>query len=102
MSEVAVDIPAGGVDNSTTITFPTDSRVRDLNLTLRADQNLHYMTIEADRGMAEAWASMLMMSEEDRQAMGLSARKRISSLFSIDAVTGRYEKLYSELANNIH
>lgn len=48
---------------------------------------------------ALAWDRVLSMSEDDRQALGLSARERIVSFFSIDAVTKQYENLYYEIVS---
>lgn len=47
--------------------------------------------------LAAAWNRLLSMSENDRMALGLSGRERIVSLFSLDAITNQYEKLYDEI-----
>lgn len=47
--------------------------------------------------LADAWNRVLSINGNDRHALGLSARKRVTSLFSIDAITEQYEKLYCEI-----
>lgn len=51
-------------------------------------------------GIANAWASILNMSEESRTKLGQTARKRIEENFSIKTIVERYEKFYSELHLN--
>lgn len=45
----------------------------------------------------EAWVKILSMSENKRIALGMAARERVVSLFSIDSVVKKYEKLYIEI-----
>lgn len=47
--------------------------------------------------MANAWADLLAMSEDDRRALGRAARQRIAALFSLDDVTKQYEELYERV-----
>lgn len=49
--------------------------------------------------LADVLNKLLSMSSEERQALGLSARKRIVSFFSIDAITKQYENLYYEIVS---
>ena len=48
--------------------------------------------------MASAWADVLAMAPEARQALGLAARRRVVERFELGAVTKRYEALYEQLA----
>jgi glycosyltransferase involved in cell wall biosynthesis len=51
----------------------------------------------ADPGaLCDAVDAMLGLSPEERKALGDAARKRIENLYSLDAVVGQYEALYSE------
>lgn len=47
--------------------------------------------------LLDAWNRLLHMATEDRRALGLTARRRIASCFSIEKIAGRYESLYCEL-----
>ncbi len=49
--------------------------------------------------LAAAISEMLCYGAERRQVLGLKARQRIATLFSIDRVVKQYEKLYLEVAN---
>lgn len=50
--------------------------------------------------MANALEKLLSMGAEERSALGLAARERIISHFSIEAVTKQYENLYYEITSN--
>ena len=52
----------------------------------------------APQAFAEACQSLLALSAEQRREMGLRARKRIQSQYSIQSVVARYEELYEQLA----
>lgn len=47
--------------------------------------------------LANAWARIIAMSADERNALGLAARERIVTFFSIEKVVRQYEKLYSEI-----
>lgn len=47
--------------------------------------------------MADAWTDLLSMEEEDRKALGKSARERIVSLFSMEKIAKQYEELYCKI-----
>lgn len=49
--------------------------------------------------MSVAWNKLLSMSNEERSNLGLAARERIISLFSIETIVKKYEKLYYEITN---
>lgn len=52
------------------------------------------------RAVADGILHLLAMSEQEREALGIAARKRISSMFSIDGIVRHYEKLYFKLVNS--
>jgi glycosyltransferase involved in cell wall biosynthesis len=47
--------------------------------------------------MADALDDLLSRNNSDFNALSVSARKRIASLFSIESIVNRYEELYNEL-----
>jgi len=49
--------------------------------------------------LAAAISEMLHYDSERRQMLGLKARRRIATLFSLGGVVKQYEKLYLEVAN---
>jgi len=49
------------------------------------------------RSLADAWEVMLSQSEEDRRALGISARERIASNYQLSTIIHIYESLYEEL-----
>lgn len=51
--------------------------------------------------MAKAWDQILVMSSEDRRDLGMSARDRIISSFSIDRIVRKYEDFYSDSLEEI-
>lgn len=50
------------------------------------------------RALAEAWASRLALSPTERARLGAAARARVAAHWSLDAVVGRYEAFYRDLA----
>jgi len=52
------------------------------------------------QAFAEACQSLLALSAEQRYGMGLRARKRIQTRYSIQSVVARYEELYEQLAGS--
>ena len=50
------------------------------------------------KALAEACCELLEMPSDERDRLGASARKRIETEFSLQAVTERYQALYRELA----
>ena len=50
--------------------------------------------------LAKAWASLLTMDVDKRRDLGVTARNRVISRFSLEKVTRQYESLYYELGNN--
>jgi glycosyltransferase involved in cell wall biosynthesis len=50
--------------------------------------------------LAAGWQELLKLSPADRQQLGDNARRRVSDLFDLTAVTRRYEAVYSELASH--
>ncbi|MCK5415331.1 MAG: hypothetical protein KAJ35_08110, partial [Thermoplasmata archaeon] len=55
-TEVALLLDPGTADNTSRIKFPTDSRVRDVSVTLRSNQDLMYTQVLADGGNVSAWS----------------------------------------------
>jgi glycosyltransferase involved in cell wall biosynthesis len=51
--------------------------------------------------LAKAWGRLLAMEAEERRALGLAARRRVASHFSIDTVARQYESLYYELGKSL-
>jgi glycosyltransferase involved in cell wall biosynthesis len=49
--------------------------------------------------LAAAIETLLAMPPEQRQALGRAARARVEERFTLEAVTGRYEDLYEQLAD---
>lgn len=49
--------------------------------------------------LADACARVLDLSAAERISMGDAARRRIETLFSLDVVTERYQRIYEELRN---
>ncbi len=47
--------------------------------------------------LANAWFNLLAMAREERVLLGRGARDRISKLFDLGMIVGRYETLYTEL-----
>jgi glycosyltransferase involved in cell wall biosynthesis len=47
--------------------------------------------------LADAVARILALSREERQALGIAARDRICSQYSLDRVAAQYQRLYDEL-----
>lgn len=47
--------------------------------------------------LTNAWVKILSMSENSRHTLGNAARERVISLFSIDSIVKKYEKLYSNI-----
>jgi len=52
------------------------------------------------QAFAEACQDLLALSAEQRRVMGLRARKRIQSQYSIQSIVERYEELYEQLAGS--
>ncbi|MGA9723574.1 MAG: glycosyltransferase [Candidatus Binatus sp.] len=52
----------------------------------------------APQAFAEACQKLLALSTEQRREMGLRARRRIQSKYSIRTIVARYEELYEQLA----
>jgi len=52
------------------------------------------------RSFAEACQNLLALSAEQRREMGLRARRRIQSQYSIQSIVARYEELYEQLAGS--
>lgn len=50
------------------------------------------------RALADAIGRLLSMNAAARRSLGLAARQRIADEYSLDAVVGRYERLYEELS----
>jgi len=48
---------------------------------------------------AAAWQKILDMPDQERRALGASARVRVESLFELSSITGRYDQLYLQLAS---
>jgi glycosyltransferase involved in cell wall biosynthesis len=46
--------------------------------------------------LAAAWADILGMPPEQRQALGLAARQRVLERYELGGVTRRYEALYEQ------
>jgi len=53
------------------------------------------VTPRSPREIAGAWRALIREGRAGRQQRGLQARERVRSLFSLDAIVGRYETLYS-------
>jgi glycosyltransferase involved in cell wall biosynthesis len=51
--------------------------------------------------LARAWNEMISLGEEERHKLGLLARKRIETDFSIRKITRYYEALYSDLITSL-
>lgn len=49
--------------------------------------------------LAAALRELLDLSDEDRRALGISARKRVIELFTIEAVVSQHESLYEAVIN---
>lgn len=49
--------------------------------------------------LATALRELLDLSDEDRRALGISARKRVIELFTIEAVVSQHESLYEAVIN---
>lgn len=49
------------------------------------------------KALASAWAGILGLSLEEREALGKSARGRIASLFSIEKMVAAYAQLYRDI-----
>jgi hypothetical protein len=56
-TEIAISLDPGVGENSSAIAFPTDSRVRDARVTLRADHDLRFTRVLADGGNVSAWSA---------------------------------------------
>lgn len=52
------------------------------------------------RALAEAWAKVLSLNDNERKALGQAARHRIASMFSIQSIVKQYEELYCELGES--
>lgn len=48
--------------------------------------------------LAEAWRKVLDLGREGRRLLGMAARQRVATHFSLPAVVARYEQLFEELA----
>jgi glycosyltransferase involved in cell wall biosynthesis len=48
--------------------------------------------------LARAWEELLALAPEERARLGRAARARIEEQFALEAIVGRYEALYRELA----
>jgi glycosyltransferase involved in cell wall biosynthesis len=48
--------------------------------------------------LAAAWARIAELPSEERLALGCQARERIARNYDLDAIIGRYERLYEEIA----
>ena len=51
--------------------------------------------------LANAWHELLMLTEEERQRLGASARERVQQLFSLPAIVAQYEALYREMRTHV-
>lgn len=49
------------------------------------------------QALADAWERLLLLSDEERLALGERARQRIQQLFSIVQIARRYEDLYEQV-----
>jgi glycosyltransferase involved in cell wall biosynthesis len=49
------------------------------------------------QALADAWERLLLLSAEERFALGERARQRIQQLFSIVHIARRYEDLYEQI-----
>jgi len=58
--------------------------------------------IKDPAALAAAWHEMISIGEEGRQKLGILARKRIETDFSISKIARQYETLYSDLINNLN
>ncbi len=47
--------------------------------------------------LATAWKSLIILSRDERQALGILARQRVIEKFSLDSVVKQYEDLYESL-----
>ncbi len=50
------------------------------------------------QALADAWAKMVELGDEQRRAHGHVARMRVQQLFSLPSIVTRYEQLYAEFA----
>ncbi|MBZ5603664.1 MAG: glycosyltransferase [Acidobacteriia bacterium] len=53
------------------------------------------------QAFADAWASLLAMSQADRAELGRGARRRIEQNFSLPVVTAQYEQLYESVVREV-
>jgi glycosyltransferase involved in cell wall biosynthesis len=61
-------------------------------------KNLGKVVLARDpRAFAQACRELLDMSPGQRSQLGLAARERVKTCFSLSSVVGRYEDLYQEL-----
>lgn len=49
------------------------------------------------RSLASAWAELIEMGTEGREALGQAARQRVIQYFPLDSVVARYEALYEDV-----
>ncbi len=52
------------------------------------------------QALAEAWQELIVMSSDDRDALGKAARSRIIETFSLEAVVTQFEDLYKNVIPN--
>ena len=57
--------------------------------------------IRDPKALADSWLALVEAGHQARQALGARARARIVEQFDLDAIAGRYAKLYCELAQDI-
>lgn len=50
--------------------------------------------------LADAWRELLLMSEENRQRMGVDARSRMQENFSLSRITEQYQELFLAVGNS--
>jgi glycosyltransferase involved in cell wall biosynthesis len=59
----------------------------------------HVVPPHTPGALADAWARLLDMPARERRDLGMRARERVASSFSIDSVVERYEALYRGLTS---
>jgi glycosyltransferase involved in cell wall biosynthesis len=55
------------------------------------------VTSRNPQALAEAWQELIVMSSDDRDALGKAARSRIIETFSLEAVVTQFEDLYQSV-----
>ena len=54
--------------------------------------------MRAPEALAEAWNSLLSLPPDAVQRGAIAARDRVQTHFALDAVVGRYQKLYKDMS----